>query len=42
MRPAYSDDHEPIYEKHKISMIEGIIQENVEVIKDRWNEYFKK
>lgn len=29
------------FKKHEISMIEGIIEENVDVIKDRWNEYFK-
>lgn len=29
------------FKKHEISMIESIIEENVDVIKDRWNEYFK-
>jgi len=28
------------YKKHEISIIEGIIEENVEVIIDRWNSFF--
>lgn len=30
------------FKKHEISIIEGVIEENVEVIIDRWNNYFKK
>ena len=30
------------YKKHEISIIEGVIEENVEVIIDRWNNYFKQ
>ena len=30
------------FKKHEISMIEGIIEENVEVITARWKEYFKR
>lgn len=29
------------FKKHEISMIEGIIEENVDVIRSRWKEYFK-
>lgn len=29
------------FKKHELSMIESIIEENSEVIKNRWNEYFK-
>lgn len=29
------------FKKHEISIIEGILEENVEIIKERWNEYFK-
>ena len=29
------------FKKHEISMIEGVIEENVEVITARWKEYFK-
>lgn len=28
------------FKKHEISIIEGIIEENIEVIKDRWNNFF--
>lgn len=28
------------FKKHEISLIEGVIEENVEVIKNRWKEYF--
>ena len=28
------------FKKHEISMIESIIEENVNVIKERWQEYF--
>ena len=30
------------FKKHEISMIESIIQENAEIIRERWNEYFKE
>ena len=30
------------FKKHEISIMEGIIEENVEVIKDRWNNFFGK
>ncbi len=30
------------FKKHELSLIEGIIEENVPVIIDRWKEYFKK
>ena len=30
------------FKKHELSIIEGIIEENIEVIKNRWKEYFKK
>jgi len=30
------------YKKHEISIIEGIIEENVEVIIDRWNSFLTK
>ncbi len=29
------------FKKHEISLIEGIIEENVDVIRARWKEYFK-
>jgi hypothetical protein len=29
------------FKKHEISIIEGVIEENVEVIKDRWIEHFR-
>lgn len=29
------------FKKHEISMIESVIEENVDVIKNRWQEYFK-
>lgn len=29
------------FKKHEISIIEGVVEENVEVIKARWKEYFK-
>ena len=29
------------FKKHEISMIEGVIEENVNVIVARWKEYFK-
>ena len=28
------------FKKHEISMIESIIEENVAIIKERWQEYF--
>ena len=28
------------FKKHEISMIESILEENVNVIKERWQEYF--
>ena len=31
-----------IFQKNEISIIEGVIEENVEVIIDRWNNYFKQ
>lgn len=30
------------FKKHEISIIEGLIEENIEVIKSRWIEYFKE
>ena len=30
------------FKKHELSLIEGIIEENSNVIKERWKEYFKK
>lgn len=30
------------FKKHELSLIEGIIEENANVIKERWKEYFKK
>lgn len=30
------------FKKHEISMIESIIEENTEIIKDRWAEFFKE
>lgn len=30
------------FKKHELSIIEGIIEENVTVIIDRWHEFFKK
>ncbi len=30
------------FKKHEISMIESVIEENVDVIKSRWNEYFNE
>ncbi len=30
------------FKKHEISIIEGVIEENVEVIIDRWKNYFKE
>jgi len=29
------------FKKNEISIIEGVIEENIEVIKERWKEYFK-
>ena len=29
------------FKKHEISMIESIIEENADIIKNRWVEYFK-
>lgn len=29
------------FKKHEISIIENILNENAEVIKEHWNEYFK-
>lgn len=29
------------FKKHELSMIESVIEENTEVIKNRWEEYFK-
>jgi len=28
------------FKKHEVSIIEGVIEENVEVIIDRWKNYF--
>ena len=28
------------FKRHEISMIESIIEENIDIIKDRWEEYF--
>lgn len=30
------------FKKHELKMVESIIEENEEVIVDRWNTYFKK
>lgn len=30
------------YKKHELSMIEGILEENVNVIIERWKEFFKQ
>ena len=30
------------FKKHEISIIEGVIEENIEVIIDRWKSYFGK
>ena len=29
------------YKKHEISVIEGIIEENADIIKFKWEEYFR-
>ena len=29
------------FKKHEISIIEGLIEENIDVIKSRWVEFFK-
>ncbi len=34
--------HNHGFKKHELSMIESIIEENTEVIKDRWAEFFNK
>ena len=45
----YSDDHEPVhvqynhgFKKHELSLIESILEENTDVILDRWQEFFKQ
>ena len=46
----YSDDHEPVHvhikgggrEAKYMSLIEAVIEENVEVITERWQEFFKQ
>ena len=30
------------FKKHELSLIESIVEENVDVIIDRWHEFFKK
>ena len=30
------------FKKHELSLIESIVEENVDVITDRWHEFFKK
>lgn len=30
------------FKKHELSLIESIVEENVDVIVDRWHEFFKK
>lgn len=30
------------FKKNELRMIESLIEENREIIKERWNEYFKK
>lgn len=30
------------FKKHEVSMIESVIEENVDIIKSRWIEYFNK
>ena len=30
------------FKKHELSLIEAVIEENVEVITERWNEFFKQ
>ena len=30
------------FKKHELSLIESIIEENVDVIVERWHEFFKK
>lgn len=29
------------FKKHELSIIEGIVGENADIIKDRWTEFFK-
>ena len=30
------------FKKHELSLIESLVEENVDVIVDRWHEFFKK
>ncbi len=30
------------FKKHELSLIESLVEENVDVIVDRWQEFFKK
>ena len=30
------------FKKHELSMIESIIEENTDIIKERWSEFFNK
>lgn len=30
------------FKKHELSLIESLVEENVDVIIDRWQEFFKK
>lgn len=30
------------FKKHELSLIESLVEENVDVITDRWHEFFKK
>lgn len=30
------------FKKHEISMIESVIEQNKDIIAERWNEFFKK
>lgn len=34
--------HNHGFKKHELKLIESIIEENVEVITERWNNYFTK
>lgn len=40
--PSVSQVYNHGFRKHELSIIEGIIEENIDVIIDRWHEFFKK
>ena len=42
LEPAVTQVFNHGFKKHEISLIEGVIEENVEVIKERWFEHFNK